>query len=141
LKRNILIVLVIIISLILMVFVIDRLSNRPGDPSKVEVSIGSSERFSQAEMESAFEFVLARLPRSRDGEITHLWYDAEISDLWIELSNWGTYKENQVILLSTYVVRRVGPGWMSPGTWEIGFLLEKDRENGVWMLHRVGPLF
>ena len=99
-KRKILIALTIIGILILIVSVVDRLSNRPGDPSKVEVSIGSSERFSQEEMESAFEFILARLPRSRDGELTHLWYDAETSDSWIEFTSWGTYKENMIVLTS-----------------------------------------
>ena len=140
-KRKILIVLIIIVSLVLVGSVINRLSNRPGDPNKVEVSIGSSERFSQEEMESAFEFVLTHLPRSRDGELTHLWYDAERSDSWIEFTTLGTYKENMIVLASIMEVRSTGTGWWSPGTWEVGWTLEKDRDNGVWILRHVGPHF
>ena len=140
-KRNILIVLIIIISLILIVFVIDRLSNRPCDSSAVEVSIGSSERFSQEEMESAFEFVLANLPNSRDAIVTHLWYDPDLSNFWLENTSWDIYEENIIILTSIVEVRRTGPGWMSQGTWDdIAWILEKDRENNVWVLLRMGPL-
>ena len=110
------------------------LADRPGTARNAQVNIGSSTRFTHEEIESAANIVIAgfRLPNS---ELTHLWYDEDISNFRIERSHLALDKESTIILTSTIVVRRTGPGWMYVGTHEdYGWVLSRDNQSGEWIL-------
>ena len=113
-------------------------SDRPGRANNVQVNIGLSERFTPEEIESAAGIVIAGfgLPNS---ELTHLWYDEDVSNFEIERSHLALDKESTVVLFSTIVVRRIGPGWMYPGTHEnMGWVLARDSQAGEWEIIAFG---
>ena len=132
------ILLAVFITLIFLIVVFLLFLDERPRTANVQINIGSSERFTQEEIESAMDHVIASfgLPSS---ELTYLWYDEDISNDEIErLNHWAwdsAEKDSTIILFSTVVVRRAGPGWLSPGTFdEIGWVLVRDRQSGEWEL-------
>ena len=101
----------------------------------MQVNIGSSERFTQEEIEAAVYLVVSEF-RFINSELTYLWYDESISDLEIERSHLDSDKDSTIILFSTIVVNEPGgPGFLAPGTMEnFGWVLERDAQSSEWEL-------
>ena len=82
-------------------------SNRPGVVANVQIDIGTSEIFSQAEIESAMDVVKKSFVNGRTGwcELVELLYDEYWSIRGIERSGWD---ESNTIILHAYYYRGEG---------------------------------
>lgn len=113
--------------------------DRPGTADNAQIDIGSSERFTQEEIESAADLVVSEFG-FLNSELIYLWYDESISDLKIENSYLDLDRDSTIIFFSTIVVSELGgPGFLSPGTMEdIGWVLVKEAQSGEWELLMAG---
>ena len=133
-KKMLLVFCTALLCALIFIIILGLLSADRRGAANVQVNIGSSARFTHEEIEAAADVVIAsfRLPNS---ELTHLWYDEDISDFRIEHSILALDKESTIILTSTIVVRRTGPGWMYVGTHEdYAWVLSTDSQSGEWRL-------
>ena len=82
-------------------------SSRPGVVANVQIDIGASEIFSQAEIESAMDVVKNSFVNGRTGwcELVELWYNEYWSIREVERSGWD---ESNTIILHTYSYRGEG---------------------------------
>jgi len=140
------IIFIIMGSLVLgafLIFLIWNSLDRPGIANNVEISIGSSERFTLEEIESAMDIVIADFSLM-NSELIYLWYDEDISNFEFERSYMFTSgtieKEDVMILLSTIDVNRNGgPGFLSPGIMEnLAWVLVRDGQFDQWEIKAVG---
>ena len=113
--------------------------------NNVEIDYGSSTLFSEAEIESAVDAVLAKFRDFEGCELKRLWYDEEMSDSIIErdiassgentIKNSGAGPENVIILFSDfYVDSSGGDGSFNPDSTYTDWIwiLIRDNENGKW---------
>ena len=126
---------------VLLLILASSLADRPGIADNVQVNIGLSDRFTQEEIESATDVVIASFGFI-NSELTYLWYDEDLSNLEIERSILDLDKESSIFLFSTIVVREPGgPGFLSVGTIEdLRWVLVRDVQSGEWELIASGVI-
>ena len=139
-KKILLFACIILLCLVVCVFIWMFSSfDRPGTADSVQVDIGSSERFTQEEIESAADLVVSEFG-FLNSELIYLWYDEVISNLKIESSYLDLDRDSTIIFFSTIIVSELGgPGFLSPGAMEdIGWVLIRDAQSGEWELLMAG---
>ena len=97
LKKILLFACIILLCLAVYVFIWMFSSiDRPGTADNVQIDIGSSERFTQEEIESAADLVVSEFG-FLNSELIYLWYDESISDLKIENSYLDLDRDSTII--------------------------------------------
>ena len=134
------------VSLIFLIFICLALSacvQNGGITDNVEVTIGASDRFTDAEIESAVDRVIRKFAADFAGcELLQLWYDEDKSDFSVDSymrsgrgSTNGVERENVIVLHSNfYVDSSGGDGSFSPNDtyYNWSWILIRDRKNGTW---------
>ena len=114
-----------------------------GIADNVEVTIGASERFSNAEIESAVNMVIKKFAADFNGcELLQLWYDEGHSDIFVaSYMNYGrgnsngVESENVIVLLSNFSVDASGgDGSLNPNDtyFNWNWILIRDNANSNW---------
>jgi len=114
-----------------------------GITDNVEVTIGASDRFSNAEIERAANTVIRKFAADFIGcELLQLWYDEDHSNAFADSymrsgrghSN-GVERANVIVLLSDFSVDASGgDGSFNPNDtyYNWSWILIRDRTNGAW---------
>ena len=116
-----------------------------GITDNVEVTIGTSNRFSNAEIESAVNTVIRKFAADFKGcELLQLWYDEGHSDIFIaSYMNYGrgsingVESKNVIVLLSNFSVDASGgDGSLNPNDMYLNWnwILIRDRPNSNWRI-------
>ena len=114
-----------------------------GITDNVEVTISASDRFSNAEIESAVNAVIRKFAADFYGcELLQLWYDEGHSDIFVASymnygrgSSNGVESENVIVLFSDFSVDASGgDGSFNPNETHTNWswILIRDRPNGNW---------
>jgi len=112
-------------------------TNIPGIADDVQISVGSSERFTQDEIESAMDVVVSEFDML-NRELIYLWYDEDLSNQTIEQSILEDIeKDSTIVLFSTITV--INPGLFPPADLDnLGWVLVQDPQSGEWELYTSG---
>ena len=124
--------LLVIIVLIVLCAILTACSNR-GNTENVVTDIGSSEKFSDNEINTAMECVIKKFKDFEGCELTKLWYDEDHSDSWIEEYAPGS----AIVLLSEFEVKeKGGDGSLNPNsTYENwSWILTRESETSSWQV-------
>lgn len=97
-----------------------------GKVKNVEVIIGSSEKFSEAEIEEAVTLVKQKFKDFEGCDLTKLWYDEERSDWYV--ANIGADAENTMVLFSNFKT--------SKHAINGGFNPDSNYTDWMWILKR-----
>lgn len=134
-KKHTIICIVIIFIVVFALWILD--AERPGVADNVQITIGSSERFTQEEIRSAADVIVAEFDMT-NRELVYLWYDEAISNQALEQTNLEYIdKDSTIIFFSTITV--TNPWTFSPGDLDnLGWLLVRDAQSGEWELYTSG---
>lgn len=114
----------------------------------VNVEIGNSDLFTQAELKLAEESILEEFKGFKGATMTKLWYDEEKSDKAVStyLSNGrgasnGAEKENTIVLFSNFDVDSTGgDGSLNPNSTYTDWMwiLIREDNNSSWKVDDMG---
>lgn len=103
----------------------------PGITAKAKLEVGESSVFTDAEICSAMDCVLAKFLDFEGCELTRLWYDEECSETFFN-HNGGT---NQIMILSDFSTDSTHGYWFS----DSGFEPDTAYTGWQWSLIRESP--
>ena len=134
-----------LILLIVICLALSACAQTGGITDNVEVTIGASDRFRNAEIESAVDRVIRKFAAEFAGcELLQLWYDEDQSNLAIDSyiqggrgSINGVERGNVIVLHSNFSVDASGgDGSFSPNEtyYNWSWILIRDSANGIWRI-------
>jgi len=117
-------------------------NQKSGQTNNVSITMGASERFSNAEIEEAINSVKKKFVDFKGCYLTQLWYDETLSDSFIDEymasgrgSTNGVKAENVIVLRSAFTVDSTGgDGSFNPNSTydDWNWILIRDSKDGSW---------
>jgi hypothetical protein len=126
-------------------FYIDPLGIRPGRVNQAIIEIGESDRFTQDDLDNAFEAVKVMFRGFRGCRLIDLWYDEYFSSNEI-IRMYGNVRYDTIILGSKiYISTAAGsasgsmPGIGPQESTYWFWMLRRDSISGYWIVASTGP--
>ena len=103
----------------------------PGTTAGAKLEIGESSAYTESEIRSAMDCVLAKFPDFAGCDLTRLWYDEEWSDKYHNYDG----SADKIMLLSDFTTDGSHGHWYN----ESGFEPDSTYRNWQWSLVRENP--